>query len=90
MAARLVVQPRGQGLRAVARRGICPAISPLAQQGLDEGLRLAIGAKHGRRLGGGGVFGHQPFVAMLHHFPPGLEPIIREPPRRQEHGRRAI
>jgi hypothetical protein len=27
---------------------------------------------------------------MLHHLLPGLEPVIREAPHRQDHGRRAI
>src|SRR5882724_13353886 len=40
----VVVQPRGQGLGAGAGTGIGAPIGPLAQQGLDEALGLAVGA----------------------------------------------
>src|SRR5512132_4612223 len=41
----VVVQPSEQRLGAVARSGIGAAVGPLAQQGLDEALGLAIGAR---------------------------------------------
>src|SRR5258708_14451629 len=41
----VVVQPGGQRLGAVARRGIGAAVGPLAQEGLDEALRFAVRAR---------------------------------------------
>jgi hypothetical protein len=41
----VVVEPGRQRLGAVPRVRVGPAVGPLAQQGLDEALRLAIGAR---------------------------------------------
>src|SRR6266851_9370512 len=41
----VVIQPDGQGLGAVARARVGPAVRPLAQEGLDEALGLAIRAR---------------------------------------------
>src|SRR5678816_3460416 len=41
----VVVEPRGQRLRAMARARVGSTVGPLAQQGLDEALGLAIGAR---------------------------------------------
>src|SRR5258708_21796259 len=41
----VVVQPGGQRLGAVARRGIGAAVGPLAQEGLDEALGFGVRAR---------------------------------------------
>src|SRR5215469_16627903 len=39
----VVVEPDGQGLGPLSRTGVGATVRPLAQQGLDEALRLAVG-----------------------------------------------
>jgi hypothetical protein len=41
----VVVQPGGQRLGAVPRAQVGPAVGPLAQEGLNEALGLAVGAR---------------------------------------------
>src|SRR5258707_11265892 len=74
----VVVQPGGQRLGAVARRGIGAAVGPLAQEGLDEALRFAVRA---RGVGPGAEVAHTSTAAEAGKKIPDQTPtgICREP-----------
>src|SRR5258708_27305095 len=67
----VVVQPGGQRLGAVARRGIGAAVGPLAQEGLDEALRFAVRA---RGVGPGAEVAHTSTAAEAGQTLPEIPP----------------